>query len=75
MNRLEMKDLTVERYENLIERVKTDRSSILLLEETQGDKCLYCEKYSKNYLSLAGNQLPGKNHSGQSVEKYTGIFG
>lgn len=49
MNRLEIKDLTVERYENLIERVKTDRSSIFLLEETQGDKCLYCEKYSKNY--------------------------
>lgn len=49
MNRLEIKDLTVEKYENLIERVKTDRSSILLLEETHGDKCLYCEKYSKNY--------------------------
>ena len=45
MNRLKIKDLTIKKYENLIERVKTDRDSVLLLDETSGGSCLYCDKF------------------------------
>jgi hypothetical protein len=48
MNRKEMKDLTIKKYENLIERVKTDSNSVLLLDETSGSSCLYCDKFSDN---------------------------
>ena len=45
MNREEIKNLTIKKYENLIERVKTDRDSVLLLDETSGGSCLYCHKF------------------------------
>ena len=64
MNRKEIKDLTIKKYESLIERVKTDRDSVLLLDETSGGSCLYCDKFIDN----SCEECPLKNKD--AVDKY-----